>query len=249
MRSTSLKRTNRGYVRNLGRLPQGGQPKFYLGHDRELAARRLKQIAALWQVVEDLHASRRRPGPPVWDANYLGMARDLATGEAPQVVKGDYEPPEDYYQRVNRLANRLDAEVKPAQPFLYTTGREDIRARITEDQAKLVQGAKSQTGRREATGQTLHQALKAYQRAIEREYRDADGTISDNGKTKVAQLRTILAYVPDSDLGDLDFAATDELFGIFRRRPASKRYGTPMAKKSCTNYIGELGRFFRWLHL
>ena len=29
----------------------------------------------------------------------------------------------------------------------------------------------------------------------------------------------------------------------------SKRYGTPMAKKSCTNYIGELGRFFRWLHL
>ena len=67
MRTTSLKRTKRGYLRNLGRLPQGGQPKFYLGHDREVATRRLEQIAALWHIIDDLHATGKRPGPPVWD--------------------------------------------------------------------------------------------------------------------------------------------------------------------------------------
>ena len=51
------------------------------------------------------------------------------------------------------------------------------------------------------------------------------------------------------DLARLDYQATDEVFGVFRRRPRSKRYGTPMARKSCGNYIGELGRFFIRLHL
>ena len=249
MRVTNPKRTKRGYQRNLGRLLQGGQPKFYLGHDRELATQRLARIAALWEVVEELHASGKRPGLPTWDPEHLEMAKALAKGEAPQIGKGDYEPPEDYYRRVNQVAVRLEAKVEPAHPFLYDTGRDDIRARLGEDRDKLTTGARGDHGGREPTGQALHQALRAYQGYVEREYRDADGTISDNGKTKVTQIRAIMAYVPDADLADLDFSGSDEIFGIFRRRPASKRYGTPMARKSCTNYIGELGRFFRWLHL
>ena len=163
--------------------------------------------------------------------------------------KGDYEMLEDYFQRVNELARRLNTEIRPANTFLYETGRQDVETRIVEDRTKLATGAKSDHGGRLPTGQTLHQALRAYQGQIEREYRDADGTITDNGKTKLTQIKTILNYLPNLDLGDIDHAGTDEIFGIFRRRPASKRYGTPMAKKSCTNYIGELGRFFRWLHL
>jgi integrase len=242
VRDTGLKRTIRGYVRNLGRMAQGGQPKFYLGHDREVAARRLDKIVELWQIVEELHATGRRPGVAVWDQGNLEVAKALAKGDVPTVKKGDYEAPERYFRRVNDLRDRLGSEVEPASPFLYRTGREDIRDAIEEERGKL--------GRTSGpTGQTLHQALRAYQGAIEREYRDADDTISDNGKTKVSQIRGILTYVPDLDLGVLDFTATDELFGIFRRRPLSTRYGKPMAKKSCTNYIGELGRFLRWLHL
>jgi hypothetical protein len=129
MRSTSLKRTKRGYVRNLGRLPHGGQPKFYLGHDRDMATRRLDQIAALWVVVEELHASGRRPGTPVWDPNHLEMAKALARGEAPLVSKNDYEALEDYFERVNEITQRLNTEVRPANTFLYETGRQDIEAR------------------------------------------------------------------------------------------------------------------------
>lgn len=46
MRETNLKRTKRGYVRNLGKLPNGGQPKFYLGHDKEAAVARNEALAA-----------------------------------------------------------------------------------------------------------------------------------------------------------------------------------------------------------
>ena len=65
MRNTSLKRTRRGYIRNLGRLPDGSQPKFYLGHDRDVAVRRLEAIKSLWEEIE-LHA-RQMGCPPRWD--------------------------------------------------------------------------------------------------------------------------------------------------------------------------------------
>jgi hypothetical protein len=242
VRDTGLKRTIRGYVRNLGKMAQGGQPKFYLGHDREVAGRRLEKIVELWQIVEELHAAGKRPGVAVWDMGNLEVAKALAKGETANVKKGDYEPPEKYFRRVNDLRDRLGNEVEPASPFLYQTGQQDIRNAIELERAKLGRGGGE-------TGQTLHQALRAYQQSIEREYRDADGTISDNGKTKVNQIRAILTYLTDLDLGSLDFTATDNLFGVFRRRPLSTRYGKPMARKSCTNYIGELGRFLRWLHL
>jgi hypothetical protein len=45
-----------------------------------------------------------------------------------------------------------------------------------------------------------------------------------------------------------DFAAVDQLFAVIRRRPVTFRYQKPMAKKTASNLIGELGRFFDWLH-
>src|SRR3954452_18894084 len=90
VRKTNLKRTKRGYVRNLGRLPNGGQPKFYLGHDREEAVRRLDRIAELWRVVEEEHENRRSklepPQPAVWDRHSLEAAKALAQGETPKIA-------------------------------------------------------------------------------------------------------------------------------------------------------------------
>src|SRR5581483_1922429 len=94
------------------------------------------------------------------------------------------------------------------------------------------------------TGQMLHQALKAYQDHIRKEYMEADGYVTDNGKTKLDQCKQLQTYITDCDLGSLDYQGCDEVFGIFRKRPVSKRYEKPMARKSCTNLIGELGRFF-----
>ena len=242
MRQTDLKRTTRGYVRSLGRDAAGKHQKFYLGHDRAEAERRLKAIVVLWQQVE---ARLGATPTPAWDADRLAAAKAVASGETPTLQKGHHEPPRGYFTRVKETSRQSGVEFRPENEFLYNVGRNDLVAEVEKSQTRLSEALGTQT----ATGQTLHQALRAYQDHIRREFGDHDGTPTDNGKTKIDQLKTIMGYVPDMDLGALDYHGTDELFGVFRRRPVSKRYGKPMSRKSCSNYIGELGRFLRWLHL
>ncbi len=245
MRNTTLKRTKRGYVRNLGRTAEDRpQEKFYLGHDKDEALARLKGIIALWKQIEARNGSR--PTPPLWDADTLRAAKALASGETPTLKKGDYEPPEKYFSRVNEASREAGVPVLPSDQFLYEVGRKDLIGDIEASHAQMANALGTST----ATGQSLHEALRAYQdNLIKREYIDStDGQLTDNGKTKLDQIKTIITYVPDVDLGTLDYQGCDDIFGIYRRRPISKRYKKPMARKSCSNYIGELGRFFLWLH-
>lgn len=247
MRETSLKRTRRGYVRNLGRLSSGSQPKFYLGHDREIAIERLERITTLWRHIESWHFSR--PGKPTWDDDTLQAAKALGRGEPAALDRRNFseglEQPEAYFARINAL-RLAGVPICPIDELKFDTGRQDLSGDIDRSHAVLSQV----TGTKQATGQSLHEALRAYQDAIKVEYKDStDGLLSDNGKTKIDQINTIMSYLPNQDLGQLDFHGCDQVFGIFRRRPISKRYEKPMARKSCANYIGELGRFFRWLHL
>lgn len=242
MRQTDLKRTARGYVRNLGRDAEGRHQKFYLGHDRAEAERRLKAIIVLWQQAEARFGTATMP---VWDADRLAAAKAIASGEMPTLQKGHHEPPRQYFVRVNETSQAAGVAFQADNEFLYNVGRQDLAAEVERSQTRLSRALGTPT----ATGQTLHQALRAYQDHIRHEFGDHDGAPTDNGKTKIDQITTIMRYVPDLDLGALDYHGTDELFGVFRRRPISKRYGTPMARKSCTNYIGELSRFLRWLHL
>jgi len=250
MRQTSLKRTKRGYVRNLGRAEFGAQPKFYLGHDRDEAIRRLELITAMWDQVEE-----RTKGYvgylPTWTPEELEAARAIAKGEPPTLPPlGLSENVKDFVKYVHdvaKISKATGVKFTPSRAKAYEIGMSEINRKFGEAQGDLAKSVAKQAPL--PTGQSLHQALDAYRDYIDREYREADGTISDNGKTKQIQIKAIKSYLSDVDLAALDYQGTDELFGVFRRRPASKRYGTPMAKKSCTNYIGELGRFFRWLHL
>ena len=247
MRQTNLKRTTRGYVRNLGRLASGSQPKFYLGHDRAIAHQRLQQITILWQHIEEWHESR--PGKPTWNDDTLRAAKAIEKGEpaflAPFTLSTGNEQPERYFARIAALRN-AGLDVRATDDSQFDIGRQDLSGDIERSHASLSRVI----GSNSATGQLLHEALRAYQEAIKVEYKDSsDGLLSDNGKTKIDQINTIMTYLPDQDLGQLDFHGCDQVFGIFRRRPISKRYEKPMARKSCANYIGELGRFFRWLHL
>jgi hypothetical protein len=215
-----------------------------LGHDKDEAIARLGRITALWKQIETRHGSK--PSAPVWEDDTLRAAKALAAGESPTLKKGDYESPEKYFLCLNEISRETGVPIQPSDQFLYEAGRHDLIGDVEASRAHLAKAI----GTTIATGQTLHEALQAFQERIKNEYKDsADGLLSDDGKTKIDQISTIITYVADRDLGTLDYHGCDEIFGIFRRRPLSKRYGKPMARKSCTNYIGELGRFFRWLHL
>ena len=240
MRKTSLKRTKRGFVRSIG--PANGQVKFYLGHDREQAQEKLDRIMALWGAIEE--EAEWKGLKPTWTPDMIAAAKNIANGEGPTIAKRDYESPEKYFTRVNEISQRVGVAARPADAFLYDVGRQDLVDIIAEAQTRLAPIG----GVPRAIGQTLHQALKAYIERIRKEYRLGESGITDNGKTKIDQIISIQSYVPDVDLGALDYRGCDDIIGIFRRRPVSKRYKKPMARKSCTNLIGELGRFFLWLH-
>jgi len=242
MRKTTLKRTRRGFPRNLGKLPNGSQPKFYLGHDKDAAVARNEAIETLWAEFT------RKTGRDVWDQWHLDAARAVARGEPLVVRRFDHEPEDNLFRRFNEWSRKLKVPVivDPAQQGLFELGREAQVREVLKSQENLAESL----GTPNAVGQNLHHAIEAYRQHIQRDYLDpTDGTLTDNGKTKIDQLKTITTYVPNLDLGALDYHGTDELFAIFRRRPVSRRHGIPMRRKSCSNYIGELGRFLRWLHL
>ena len=237
-RQTSLKRTKRGYTRNLGRQTDGSQPKFYLGHDREQAVLREKRLVALWNHIQKWLCTPK----DVWPPKYLEVAKAIARGEIPEIPAHESGFPEDYVVRINELKKEMGGEAISQNEVVYERGVEQLESDI-ERANKMLARTPGQTG------QTLHQALRAFQEYIEKRYKDkSEGTIKDNGMSKLRQIKAIMDYVPDDDLASFDFAGTEKVFNIFVSRPISKRYGTLMTRKSCSNYIGELGRFFKWLH-
>jgi hypothetical protein len=99
-------------------------------------------------------------------------------------------------------------------------------------------------------GEMLHDALNDYIEWIKVEYFDkVEGHVSDSGMTKIRQIKTIRSHLENAPLAALDYSGVDKVFGYFRKRPTTKRSENPMTSKSCRHYIGELDRFFRWLHL
>ena len=86
-RLTALKRSKRGYTRNLGRKPDGKQPKFYMGHDREQAVIREKRLVALWVHIQQWNGMPE----PAWTPEYLEVAKAIAKGEAPEIPARQYE--------------------------------------------------------------------------------------------------------------------------------------------------------------
>jgi hypothetical protein len=213
-----------------------------------MAIRRLTLIMVMWSRVEE----RTTAGYiPTWTSEEIEAAKEIARGESPTLppvrLSTNLNDFVEYVHDVAQISESTGVKFQPTRSKAYEIGMDEINRRFGEAREGLVKAVVKEVPF--PTGQTLHQALDAYRGYIDREHKEADGTISDNGKTKQTQIKAIKSYLADVDLSTLDYQGTDELFGVFRRRPASRRYGTPMARKSCTNYIGELGRFLRWLHL
>ncbi len=123
---TTLKRGKRGYTRNLGRTPEGIQPKFYLGHDREQAVIREKRLVALWEHIE------KYVGMPVkaWTPEYLAAAKAIAKGETPEIPARPYEIADEYVARINELKKEMGAEAISQNDAVYAWGVEQLEGDI-----------------------------------------------------------------------------------------------------------------------
>ena len=99
---------------------------------------------------------------------------------------------------------------------------------------------------------TLHQAMDAYITWIKEHYFDAEiGDISEYAYTKIGQVETLKSRYEDAPLKDIDYDYIEEMYRFWRRRPMKKTKSgkdARISRSSIRHYIGELHRFFKWLH-
>ena len=251
MRKKSLNQGKDGQIWiNVGwKLTKSGkrsQPKFCLGASLKDAERRNARIEQLWEDIERVESD------PLWDDFTTEIAKRLGKGELQHIVEQlPSEDHGDYATRINRLALRYPSvKFVPADRDEYDAGQdhlvtfaEDTVGALQEDFGLTVKIGVVSSG-------TLHQAMDAYVERIEKDYLDInEGHVSDSGVTKIKQIKSLKDLLPDLPLSELGYHGVDELFGILRRRPLSKRTGAPLKVKTCRNYSGELKRFLEWLDL
>jgi hypothetical protein len=253
MRKKSLKPDPNGVIWvNVGwKLTKNGsrsQGKISLGSTARDAERRLHRIEELWEQIE------RTSHTPLWDDFTFDIAKRFGKGEIQFPIKqNDGEDDYEYAARVNKLLKRFPSVQFAAEnEGAYNEGvaicEDQIAIAITTE--KEFAGLDFPVRPSRISDGTLHKAMDDYIEWIKLEYFDPDeGHVNDNGMTKIRQVKTLKEHLKDRPLADVDYTACDEMFGHFRKRPISTRTKKPMQRKSCQNYLGELGRFLDWLDL
>ena len=94
---------------------------------------------------------------------------------------------------------------------------------------------------------TFHEALREY--AKDREtYFTRGGEFAGSGHQMIGYIGDFQERQKDVPLAMLDFSRCQELYDFWRDRPPNLRTGKPLSHKTCKGHIGELTRFFMWLH-
>lgn len=257
------------YARQIGwKLAKNGkriQHKFRLGSDLNEAKRREEKLRQIWESVE--HCSSEPL--PVWTSFALDVAKRVAKGECDIVLsRSDGESELAYASRIQQLQSEVPVvRFVPGDVAAYSLGQE---RRICQNRRPIevpwvppdaLQDAKVITGvnwapvmdwaretHRENAG-TLHQAMRDFIAWIEEDYyRPHLGRITDYGRNKIHQVKTLMTRHDDVPLTQLDYEEVERMVRFWRQRPPKKDSEDRITVKSASNYIGELRRFFAWLH-
>jgi len=244
------------YPRQLGwKLSRNGglvQHKFRLGNDLDEAKRREQRIKELWGRVE----ATAKTKPVLWPPFALDAAKELAHGKTQiEIPRGLEESAEKYARRVHQLQRDwpiLSLVAEDAEAYIQgaSTNRSRAETQLAEIEAlQLALGNLTEREIATTKSGSLHEAMRAYIAWIKQDYFRAElGRITGNGRTKVRQTEMLMRRHADVPLSSLDDDAVEEMFRFWRLRPPKLKTTTPITKKSAENFIGELKRFFRWLH-
>lgn len=97
---------------------------------------------------------------------------------------------------------------------------------------------------------TFHEALSAFEVKRKDDFTSAEG-FDNSGHHMVGLVQKMRERMSDFPLAELDLSRCQAQFDFWRKRPRNliSEEIVPLTVKTCENYIGELGRFFDWLHL
>lgn len=243
------------YYRNIGYTKEGSrqQPKFYLGQEELQATERLARIMRLWGWVRE--ARFADDGHSIWGP-FLDVAKAIGAGETvyrlpksrfrADGVSGEAEDAL-YAAAVTLLSMQPVIEVVAADDPRYQRGRQQLHkgGSLHNYDGKAEQTATVAGAWRELSGQRplagdLHEVLEAFSRQLETTFHDpTHDCISDHGKTKQRQCKTLLRLLPCVPLTELDYSGCQYLYDIVRNRPA-KEDGNPYERKTCQHLMATL---------
>lgn len=94
---------------------------------------------------------------------------------------------------------------------------------------------------------TFHQAVRAYVKKRTEDFARGDD-FDGSGHHMVGLAKDFETRQPDVPLAMLDFSRCQEIYDFWRNRPINLKTNEPLSAKHCSSHIGELNRFFKWLH-
>lgn len=94
---------------------------------------------------------------------------------------------------------------------------------------------------------TLHGAFRSYLKKRTADF-TTHGAFDGSGHHMLGLVENFLKRLPDEPLSRLGFAESQQLYDFWRNRPLNTRTQEPLSAKHCTSHMGELDRFFKWLH-
>ena len=101
-------------------------------------------------------------------------------------------------------------------------------------------------------GATLHDAFEAYKNWIRNEYFDnSTQDVSEYGHTKLGQVDTLKDRHKNVPLAEIDYDFIEAMYRFWRKRPKKKSKNgndVRISPTSIRHYLGELHRFFKWVH-
>ncbi|TWU18882.1 hypothetical protein [Allorhodopirellula heiligendammensis] len=216
---------------------------------------------ALWiaeQVKQGVRPVPLPPLPELRDSVFRDNKVDYRFGHFAKVFSSPVEShpattAELRWQDAFNLLNRLN-EAYPSVSWAMSQHHIDETAQFHEQAAReaIVTTAKvrSQTPPAEKipliTG-TFHDAVREYTKKRIADFTKG-GVFDGSGHHMVGLIENFAKRQPDVPLAMLDFTRCQEIFDFWRNRPINLRSDEPLSFKHCSSHIGELKRFFKWLH-
>jgi hypothetical protein len=122
------------------------------------------------------------------------------------------------------------------------------KARRSIDRIAHVRGESPVDPKTPLVAGTFHEAVEAYLVQRRAEF-TTDGEMSGSGYGMVGLAADFRDRQSDMPLAQLDFSRCQQVYDFWRDRPKNRRTNEPLSRKHCSSHVGELDRFFNWLHV
>lgn len=227
------------YYKNVGKLCNGNQPKFYLGRDEADATVRAVHLDKYWRELKKL--SEEYGESPIWSEYSTQAARAIAAGEREVTI--------DFQEDCESVARLIIYHEQAAYPLriknLDAKAQKDGEQCLRQMADELEEEANQL--REEGGSERFHEVADAYCADVAANKRTESGkVVSDWGQTLIRQVTTCKRLFGNPRLTDWDTGGLDNLITLLRNRPIAESTGRPYSTKTLDSFNKALKLCLKW---